>query len=507
MRTIRTILIGSCVAIAYLAGAAPAQDTEPNQRRTAFPLEVVSDVPDLPYLGHPCNCTSEADLGVAYPEFVSTEPLYGVLFVDNEVGRLRSGRPHHFAIDESVGTGTGFDRLYIDLDGDGSLVDETPIAPLNPLPEGGLFSRQWTCPPVWFDYVTFSSQDSDGLHSVKALARLGNLEDDAATLHFMVTEKRRGTIEIGPRRYAATLVNNAPLSTRWDRPGITAQLDGRDGAVAPNWTSSKLLMAMHRFDGTWWRLSATAKGDQFIVEPYAGPLGTLALGSGRQFVWSKGLGGSLLAKDRLVPVGTEADDGTFEPVSRCQLPVGDYTPNILNIRYGLLTFSVSASPQSDVTEPGESTLTYPLKIRADRACVLDFSKRAEVLFTNPAPSARFRRGSDLTVLAFLVDPQLDLRIFDLQRKAGISGNLVGMLVVLAAIPIVLWRLGRKAWRRSVALPLLAVTGLFVLAAGMGVRHAAERAQNRRNGVLTLEPKVAICRADGEIVAEGVMPFG
>lgn len=505
------ILIRGFVLILCVASVAPALGGESHPERVGFELDTVSSIPDLPYLGNPCTCHREAEPNVAYPIFASAAPLYGMVRVDREIGNPYSGTPYPFAIDESSGTGTGYDRLYVDLDGNGDLSDETPILPLTPLPEGGLFSREWTSPPVWFNYVTFSSTDDEETYSVEALPRLSVLESNTVTLSFMATEKRRGLIDLGQRRYAITLVNNSLLSTRWDRPGIIASLEGRSGlADVPNWSGANQLMAMHKLGGTWWRLSATAQGDRLIVEPYHGPFGTLVLGSGRRFVWSKELEGSLLAEDKLVPITKEGTAGSIEPVSRCQLPVGDYTPNVLNIRYGPLRFSVSATPHIANIDRDRLALTYPLKVRENKTCVLDFSKKADVSFVEPARNARFSPGDEVTVYAFLIDPTLDLMIYDLRHKAPISRYLVAGIVTLAAIPLVLWRLGRKKKRRLVVLQLLCVVGLIALAGGMGTLHEAERMRASNSGLgeyRTLEPKATISRANGGIVAEGVMPFG
>jgi hypothetical protein len=74
-----------------------------------------------------------------------------------EPGNQRSGTAYHFALDESGGTGAGYDRLYLDLDRDGNLVDESPLTPLADPPAGALLTVPERSQQMCFRYVTFSS--------------------------------------------------------------------------------------------------------------------------------------------------------------------------------------------------------------------------------------------------------------------------------------------------------------------------------------------------------------
>jgi hypothetical protein len=66
-------------------------------------------------------------------------------------------------------------------------------------------------------------------------------------------------------------------------------------------------------------------------------------------------------------------------------------------------------------------------------------------------------------------------------------------------------------RRYPYLPLICLVGLVVLAAGMGVLHVANAKLLPKTYDLSayevLNPRVTIRRADGKVVASGVMPFG
>lgn len=479
-----------------LAGAENGSD------RLSFSLEEVSGF-DVVDLGSTCLCRNEPDPNVTYPAFCSAKPLYGVIHVDGGFATAGTGTPYPFAIDESSGTDSGYDRLYLDLNRDGRLSDETPIEPLRELPEGALFKVEWVAPPVWFDYVTFSSTDVRGTHSIRALPRLLIGKEGYAILSFTATKALKGRIQIAGHTYNMTILNRSPLGTHWDRAGTVVKLESPSGVPIPSWYGSDRLMAMHKIDGQYWRFSITPEGDRFFVEPYRGDFGTLTLGSARWFAWKKGIDGSLFAQDKAILLAGDAKD---RPQRTYQVPVGDYRPAILGIQYGPLRVSIGGSL-------GRESAAYPLRVRKDRPCVLDFSNEAQVLFVQPQKDTHIKPGDMLAVSAVLVDPKLGIMIQDLRRKPliGVSLYLVVMIGAVALIPVTLWRLGRKAWRRSWLLPVLSVVGLLVLAGSMGALYVADAmlhaSESRQRGYEPLNPAVTIARANGQIVAEGVMPFG
>ncbi|MBN2315008.1 MAG: hypothetical protein JXM79_13840 [Sedimentisphaerales bacterium] len=105
---------------------------------------------------------------------------------------------------------------------------------------------------------------------------------------------------------------------------------------------------------------------------------------------------------------------------------------------------------------------FGIQIREDKPFVFDFSNKPEVLFASPAKDCRIRLNEELTVKAVLIDPKLDIMIrgpTDTSRKKKRERSSVD---------------GRKytSWEQ-----------------------------------ISLDPKVIIKRANGEKVAEGVMPFG
>jgi len=461
--------------------------------------------------GHPCPCEDKADPNATYPAFSSAKPLYGFARIDMQFANDRTGVLCRFAIDESDGTGSGYDRMYIDLDRDGDLAEETPVQPTQERPSAILLDNKWIAQLVCFTRVDLPGED-DG--SVQVLPRLTVTDKGYAQVTLYPTQARRGEVEIAGRRFEVVLGNAYPIGTRWDRPATFVELRPQDAeSRLPSWHLGGRLLAMHEMGGTYWRLSTTPTGDRLFVQPYRGDFGTFTVGSARRFVWNRGFEGSLLAPDKAILIGDPTQNGPAGLVSSCQVPVGDYVPETLGIQYGPLHISVSSNYHADGERRGRGSMAYRLEVRKDRPCVLDFSNPAEVLFASPPRQTQVRPGDELTVNAVLVDPKLDIMIRDLRRKArqDVSPYMIATLAAIALIPLVAWLLVGRGGRRHRLLPVLSVVGLVVLAASMGALHLVNTMLHPKEAGLRgydrLNPEVAICRANGEVVAAGTMPFG
>ena len=481
----------------------------------AFELE---EVPGFGVGGaHLCPCTNEAADDVTYPAFSSGKPRCGQLTVDMTFGDPQSGALYHFAIDESGGTGAGYDRLYIDLNRDGDLSGERALTPLHDVPEGALLTRSWIEQQVCFDYVTFSSVgDANEMFSTETMPRLTVSDKGYAMLWFVATKARRGRITIGVRHFDVVMSNGYPMGTRWDRPETSLELRSRHNASSlPRGILSDRLMAMHKIDGTYWCLSTTPTGGRLFVAPYDGDFGILRMGSSWGLGGKRGFAGTLMARDKAVIVG---DDARLEPVRSCRIPVGDYTPAMAAVYQGPLLLDVSENYHADgKLRQRDAPLAYALKVRKDKPCVLNFSRKAEVLFALPARGTRLKPGEELVVNAVLVDPRLDIMIRGLRRKSSAAHDMLSpgaailMAVVLGA-PLVIWLFAGGARRRYRFVPILSISGLVVLAGLAAALQIMTEKMNAGTGDLRayhdkLTPQVIVCRSDGEIVAGGGMPFG
>jgi len=507
---VRSVLMTSWLAACCLALTPAAFGVQGDPLRREFPLEEVSGFDTVDF-GHVCGCQSDPEPNVVYPAFSSGKPLYGVMPLDAEFNNLRSGTPYHFAIDESGGTGAGYDRLYIDLNRDGRLLDETPIASLRELPKGRLFGLKWVAPPVWFGCVTFSSPEEAGTHSVETIPRLLIDGGGYVDLSFTAVKARKGEIEIAGRRYSATILNNNPLGTRWDRPGTTVKLEALAGARMPYWALSNRLMSMPRVEDRYWRLSTTPAGDRLFVEPYEGPTGVLRINLGGWPFRKAAFSGTLLAKDKLVPAGRDDGKGQYQPVESCEVPVGDYTPALLGIRCGSTTVQLADNPYGDgLARSSDPNGVYRMRIREDKPCVLDLSRKPDVLFVTPGLETRLRPGDLLQMTTALINPQSNVMIGNLrgvsrERVSPTALVLIGLTIVG---PLGAWIGVGRGRRRYRYLPLFSVIGLLALGGYLGTLFAVNAMLHPDPSAREeLRPRVTITRANGEILDEGSMPFG
>ncbi len=215
----------------------------------------------------------------------------------------------------------------------------------------------------------------------------------------------------------------------------------------PRWVGAEQLKSAHAIGGKYYSFAKTPEGDKLLVRPYKGNFGTFEVGAGGRNIEEIGMRGSLRSKDTSVAAGGELEDGWPKPAKSCRLPVGDYLPAYLTITFGRLSISVSNNYYPDgQRRRGSLNDVYDIKIRQDEPFIFDFSNKPEVMFVSPGKNQRVRLGQGLKVEAVLIDPELDIMI----------------------------------------------------------RRLYDTGQQDR---VSLDPKVVITRADGEKVAEGVMPFG
>ncbi len=487
--------------------------------RTTFPLTEVSGLSSR--IGQICTCEGKPEPNVTYPTFSSARPLYGVVRVNGDWNLRLSGTTYPFAVDESAGTGKGYDRLFIDLDRDGNFSQDKPIVP-SPNPPGALLPEEDPrAQQVCFEDVTLKGDGANAGQSVRTVPRLIVTTDRDAVMYFTPPQARQGAIEIAGVPLTATLYNGLPIGTHWDRPqtGLELRPHGQATLRPTPWTWMYWLSSMPYFHGRYWRISTTPEGDRLFVEPYRGDLGKLAVGSGRKFVRDKGLRGQLLGPDMNVQVGRQVKDGRTKPVRSCTVPVGDYAPATLDISYGSLEMEISSIRHSDGESPqADMPLTYPLQIRKNKPLVLDFGDQPEVLFVAPARDARIKVGETLAINAVLVDPKLNIMVGRLRAApeglspfAQIPRRIWITLALITAGPFVVWLAtgaNRRRHRALLVFSALGLLGLMGCVVGLRLFNALLSPRNNPDGAYqNLDPLVAIQRADGEVVASGTMPFG
>jgi len=411
-------------------------------------------------------CNRRPRRPIKYPAFKSEKPLYGSIDFAGRTAKSHTPGRYHFALDESAGTGKGYDRLYFDHNCDLDLTNETPLVSLQNPPKGALLRY-----PSIEQYVCFESFDiafdfGPGWRAIEIMPRLTIRQGGYSELCFVATKVRKGQIDIGGAGYYAFIGYTYSVGGPFDQPGRAFYLIPKISTQDyPRWLGANQLRAMHKIGGTYYRFSATPAGDKLFVRPYDGDFGTFEVGAGGRDMYPEmTIHGSLCSEDMVVAVGGKLLHGRLKSVRSCRLPVGDYLPWSLKIMFGLLRIEVSKNYHSDgkPRNSSGSSLFYGIKIRKDKPFVLDFSNKPEMMFVSPAKNHRVKLGGQLRVEADLIDPKLDIiirRLEDTTRKQ------------------------KKEYVTS-----------------DGQKRTSKQ-------LMSLEPKALITRADGEKVAEGVMPFG
>ncbi|UCC99148.1 MAG: hypothetical protein JSW66_04530 [Phycisphaerales bacterium] len=401
-----------------------------------------------------------------YPRFESREPLRGSITFGGKPAAHSPPRTYYLAIDESGGTGTGYDRLYFDRNGDRDLTNDKPLMALKDPPRVALLPYSSTELQVCFESfkLTFDF-GSAGRQPVEIMTRLIAHERNPR-LTFFATKVRKGAIEIGDAKYDALLGHAYSIGIPLDQRGTVFHLvPKRDPQDRPRWSGADQLRSTHAIGGQYYRFATTPLGDKLFGRPYDGPLGTFEVGPGGRDIQEVSIQGSLLSEETAVAVGDDGmEDGWPKPAKSCRVPVGDYRPVFLRLTFGRLSITISGNYHADGKPRGGGSRpdVYGIRIRQDKPYIFDLTNKPDVLFASPAKDKRVKLGNELRVKAVLVDPELDVMVRGLDDMTHVENTTVKM--------------------------------------ADGQERTFKRARS-------LDPKVVITRADGEKVAEGVMPFG
>ena len=396
----------------------------------------------------------------SYPGFASIKPVYGSVRFAADYGQTNGGLLFYFAMDESKGTGKGYDRLYFDLNRDLDLRNDPVVMPQQHPQDRASLRYSDVKQQVIFDLLGINFDFGPaGSRPVQIMPRLLVSVSDKVEykqVTFVRTRLYEGEIKLGGDRYQARLGEDYLIRGRLDHPGTALTLSPNEGGSQIYWWGGDRLMAVHKAHGRFYTVSASPTGDQVTVRPYQGDLGTFMVGPGGRTITNLSVRGSLEAKALAVPVGGDLEGGSPKPAARCELPVGDYLPNYITVEFGRLRIEISHNYHSDgkPRDRAGHEWVYGMTVRKDQPYVLDFSNKPDVMFASPARDQRYKPGDSIEVKAVLVDPKLDFMIRGLEDTT-----------------------------RPKATP------------------------ESRGSKFSLDPKVLITRANGEKVAEGVMPFG
>jgi hypothetical protein len=472
---------GLALLIPIFAGASatkptPSKDTGGQAASATAPAEriVVSlekidamkagDEVDL-VRGHLTPCETQPATDVKYPAFKGSNPLYGQAEFDRKYIDDKEGIRFAFAIDRPGQTGKGQERLYFDLNQDGDLTNDPFVKPMKDPPEWSRYKGE-ELTEVIFNYlaIQFDHGSPSGKQPFVVLPCLNTWRQEHSDLCLIATEARKGKFKIGSKGFAVYLSQTYTISGRYDRPFTRLRLvpDGQSGRRY-GWWGGDRLSGMHVIEGSLYQFSATTKGDKLFVEPYGGEFGLLRAGVGQRKIEKAMMRGSLMSESRGVAIGPVTDDGWPEETAEASIPVGDYTPEMLDVRLGRLAVDISNNYHTDGTpRKRDGRIVYGIKIRKDQPFVFDFANKPDMLFACPARDKVLHPGEEINIQAVLIDPVLDTMIRGLTDTT------------------------RKQKKEQVD--------------GEGRTFSYEQD-------LSLDPTVVVTDADGKRVAEGVMPFG
>jgi len=263
-----------------------------------------------------------------------------------------------------------------------------------------------------------------------------------------------------------TLANRPFMILLGEKPEREFFLYDIEKKVGPYWWGSWSLHSYHKLDGKFYEFIFIEDGKKIAARPYKGEMGTIKVGKGGRELEKVEFNGSVNQKANVAaPIGTIKDRWP-ESVTKCVIPVGDYTANIMHIKYDNLDICISNNYHTNAQGQSRDNreVVYGMQVRKDKPYVLDFSNKPMVVFDKPPVSkTTFSRGDEIKFAAVLIDPNLDIMI------RGLDDTSV--------------KVDKEYKDRN---------GKVI---------------NTRKVDKSLDPNVVITRADGEIVAEGVMPFG
>jgi hypothetical protein len=402
-------------------------------------------------------------LPVKWPPFTSDAPLYGEVDFPNLAPGPRPSDHFFFAVD-TARKGGDYDLLYFDDNSDKDLTNDR-VRRLSPQSDR-LVWRDAAVKEAYFEPLAlpFDFGASGGRQTLELLPRLRIYEGGQPQFSFAAARVHSGRFEIDSTTYEASVGYQYAIRGRLDEPSTTLILTP-EGGEPFSWWGGDELRAVHWLGGRFWRFACTPTGEQLFVRPYEGPVGILEVGAGGRNIKNEKLWlrGSLHSKEMAVPVGDSLMNGSPQPARRCEIPVGDYYPEMMIVNLGGLRITVSNNYHTNAQgQPSARAPVRGIAIRPDKPYVLDFSNKPVVVFTEPygATEREFAVGSEIMVKAVLVDPVLDI--------------MVRHLNVMAHPP-----------------------------AGT----STDRNEQTTDPPVSLDPKVTIARATGEIVAQGIMPFG
>jgi hypothetical protein len=263
----KVVIVAFAAAAAVIAVGCAAW-IRAESTRTVFPLREVPTPDDYDRVAMMVSCGGPAAQVKHYPPFRSAKPLCGnwLAGMRGPDGNVTAG--YYFAVDESGGTGSGYDTLYIDANGDLDLTDDKPAK--------GRQSAGMGVKLVCFGSVEVKGAGEKDL-GLAVMPRLLMFPGQPA-VDFLPATLRQGQVWIGGREYTVTLARDNPLSAGYDaqhgavrlqRPYVSIRFGRRTLLrLSQQEDIETTLGTIFLAHGARWSLSTTPAVDEITVHPH-----------------------------------------------------------------------------------------------------------------------------------------------------------------------------------------------------------------------------------------------
>ncbi|MBI9017616.1 MAG: hypothetical protein JEZ07_10190 [Phycisphaerae bacterium] len=340
----------------------------------------------------------------AYPKLKSDKPLYGHLLLGSSYTISDSrNKKMFFVLDESKGTGKGYDTITVDANFDNDLTNDKAvnIAKKSPLDFMNSGSRNNT---LLFDSLKIKPQGQE-LTIWPLVVKYNN---DMFRVGFFCENAYVGKIKLIGKTKDVLVTQSQCISIAFDSPATHIFFMNKDRY------SSVVAGQYHLADGMYWTFAPSENGDKLAVNPYMGKLGKLKLSCGDLNVNASNV--TLTSSASYLRV--DANSG-FLKDSTLTLPVGKYKISGVSLIAG--DYDVRLANYSD-----DSTAAFPLEITADKTIDLDI-KSLKAVFNAPAKDNVKIKNNSMYVSAYFCNPKLGVKLSSIQDKSKVvrevkSGN-------------------------------------------------------------------------------------
>jgi len=382
------ILMGGTIR---LGGLSAARATE--AKAAEFKLEPFSileyDGP-LKYrlrMGQPVAIENQAPSSKvrAYPPLKSAKPVYGQAVLGGLPFAAASGEHFHFVLDESGGTGSGYDRLVFDQNGDLDLSND-PVVSKDANPPKGLGIDGFPGTQVVFDAfdLVLNADNAAQVRRQRVIPQYQGFQD-SHIMCFLAPMGRKGKIKIGSQEFACLLTQDV-ISGGFDSPWISCYFDDKSQGL-------DVLGCWPYIDGAFQIRSVDCIGTRLTVRPYTGPLGSFAIGAPAGISGDITVGmGWIMGEDRIIDLMKCPEQG-----SKPQVPVGDYRPIQMAVDHQQKRITLGMpAPNPAIERP---TAPASVKVRETGAVAFSFPQLKDVQFKWAKSRTSFKPGDEVKVEA------------------------------------------------------------------------------------------------------------